>query len=232
MANNKPANEVATTTPNQVEPPVENPIIKLGDSSFGKIVTDNAGRSLYTFAGDTKDKSNCTSTCLEQWPPLTVSDTSQIKAERYMGTVMAFAREDGAFQISLDGRPLYYYKEDTNPGDIKGEGLGKKWSLARTQMTQVLPAEPAKVSTTTVSGISLEEVAKHNTVKDCYMAIGGKVYDLSGYASQHPAGENTITDYCGKEASEAFATKGGKGGGHSSKAANELTKYYKGELAK
>lgn len=152
----QPVAEVATTTPKQVEPPIENPIIKLSDSSLGKIVTDNAGRTLYTFSKDEKDKSHCASSCLETWPPLTVGDTSQIRAEKYMGTVMAFAREDGAFQISLDGKPLYYYKGDTNPGDMLGEGVEKKWSVARTQMTQVLPAPSSSAPTSSSSTIELQ----------------------------------------------------------------------------
>jgi cytochrome b involved in lipid metabolism len=144
---------------------------------------------------------------------------------------MAFAREDGGFQISLDGKPLYYYKEDANPGDIKGEGIGKKWSLARTQMTQVLPAEPPKASATS-SAISLEEVAKHNTAQDCWVVMAGKVYEMTQYASGHPAGAKIIEDNCGKDATEAFTTKGGKGAGHSNKAVENLGKFLKGDLAK
>ncbi len=152
----QPVVEVATTTPQQVEPPIENPIIKLSDSSLGKIVTDNVGRTLYTFSKDEKDKSHCASSCLETWPPLTVGDASQIRAEKYMGTVMAFARQDGLFQISLDGKPLYYYKGDANPGEMNGEGIEKKWSVARTQMTQVLPAPSPSASTSPSSTIELQ----------------------------------------------------------------------------
>ena len=32
-------------------------------------------------------------------------------------------RDDGTIQVVYNGHPLYYYKEDTAPNDIKGQGL-------------------------------------------------------------------------------------------------------------
>ena len=33
---------------------------------------------------------------------------------------------------------------------------------------------------------SLAEIARHDTLDDCWMAIDGQVYDLSGYLPEHP----------------------------------------------
>ncbi|MEI6580644.1 MAG: cytochrome b5-like heme/steroid binding domain-containing protein [bacterium] len=78
--------------------------------------------------------------------------------------------------------------------------------------------------------LNSQEVAKHNTVSDCWMIINNKVYNLSDYAGAHPGGTQNITNYCGKEATVAFDTKGGVGNPHSTSANNLLAQYYIGDL--
>jgi len=62
---------------------------------------------------------------------------------------------------------------------------------------------------------SLEEISTHNTVSNCYMVVSGLVYDISNYSTDHPGGEPSIASFCGKEATQAFNTMGGKGKSHS-----------------
>ncbi len=78
--------------------------------------------------------------------------------------------------------------------------------------------------------LDVNEVAKHNTVSDCWMIINNKVYDISNYASSHPGGVRNILNYCGKESTQAFDTKGGQGDPHSSRAQQMLEKDYIGNL--
>lgn len=79
---------------------------------------------------------------------------------------------------------------------------------------------------------SVGEVASHNTISDCWMIIAGKIYNLSGYASEHPGGERNIANYCGREATTAFETKGRpSGNNHSDYAWQLLGQYYLGDLA-
>lgn len=56
--------------------------------------------------------------------------------------------------------------------------------------------------------VSAEELARHSSASDCWMAIEGGVYALSDCLSAHPAPQNVMSDWCGKEATEAFRTKG------------------------
>lgn len=49
-----------------------------------------------------------------------------------------------------------------------------------------------------------DEVAKHNTERDMWLIINGKVYDFSGYAKCHPGGAQIFYDVAGKDATQAW----------------------------
>lgn len=76
--------------------------------------------------------------------------------------------------------------------------------------------------------LTMEEVAKHSTAKDCWMVIYGKVLNLTVFSS-HPGG-STYVPYCGTEATAAFDNKGGRGNSHSGAAVADLTAYTIGTL--
>jgi predicted lipoprotein with Yx(FWY)xxD motif len=99
--------------------------VKLSDSKLGKILTDDAGRTLYLFTKDEKAKSNCTGTCAATWPvyaPATISAGTGIDA-----TKLASFDNAGKKQLTIDGVPLYYYSGDTKAGDTTGQGFGGFW---------------------------------------------------------------------------------------------------------
>lgn len=77
--------------------------------------------------------------------------------------------------------------------------------------------------------ISLAELAAHATENDCWMAIDGAVYDLTGYVPDHPTKPGIILPWCGKNATEPYRTKN-KGRPHSPKANLLLAQYYIGAL--
>lgn len=77
--------------------------------------------------------------------------------------------------------------------------------------------------------LSSQEIARHSTVSDCWLLINNKVYNLTSYLAAHPGGIQTISPYCGKEASQAFATKD-TGNAHSANASNILAAYYIGDF--
>ena len=78
-------------------------------------------------------------------------------------------------------------------------------------------------------GITLETVAEHDTPDDCWMAIDGEVYDFTDYLDKHPAPPAVMNTWCGKEASEAYHTKG-YGRDHSAAADAMLPQYRVGPL--
>ncbi len=60
-----------------------------------------------------------------------------------------------------------------------------------------LPPPPLK-------DVPMSELAKHNTEDDCWVAIFGKVYDLTSFAEEHPAGAESIYILGGQDGTEAF----------------------------
>ncbi|HSS62952.1 MAG TPA: cytochrome b5-like heme/steroid binding domain-containing protein [Gammaproteobacteria bacterium] len=73
------------------------------------------------------------------------------------------------------------------------------------------------------------EVARHGSEVDCWMAIDGKVYDVTSYLPDHPAPPAVMLPWCGKDASEGMHTKG-YGREHSPAAWAELERYRIGVL--
>lgn len=49
-----------------------------------------------------------------------------------------------------------------------------------------------------------EEVAKHNTAKDCWVIVKNVVLDLTPFLKDHPGGEASIINFAGKDATESF----------------------------
>jgi predicted lipoprotein with Yx(FWY)xxD motif len=98
------------------------------ETSLGTIVVDGDGMTAYYFLKDVKDSgtSACSGDCLTAWPPITTeSDTPTV--EGVTGEVGTITGTDGSTQITIDGRPIYTFAQDTAPGDVKGQGANDVW---------------------------------------------------------------------------------------------------------
>lgn len=51
---------------------------------------------------------------------------------------------------------------------------------------------------------SLDEVSKHNTDKDCWVAVNGQVLNVTTFLDRHPGGKGSIMLFAGRDASEEF----------------------------
>ena len=99
--------------------------------TFGQALVDGEGRSLYLFTNDTQNSgaSSCTGNCLVNWPPL-FTDGDPVAGEGVDASMLGtISLPDGTTQVTYNGWPLYYYKEDTAPGDANGQGVGDVWYL-------------------------------------------------------------------------------------------------------
>jgi cytochrome b involved in lipid metabolism len=53
-------------------------------------------------------------------------------------------------------------------------------------------------------GITMDEVAKHNSKQSCYVVLHGRVLDVTHFLPDHPGGELAILTFAGKDATEEF----------------------------
>jgi L-lactate dehydrogenase (cytochrome) len=53
--------------------------------------------------------------------------------------------------------------------------------------------------------ISAEALAKHDSEYSCWVALHGKVYDLTGFLQEHPGGKRVILQCAGKDGTSAFS---------------------------
>ena len=100
---------------------------KTGDSTKGKVLTNDKGMTLYVFDKDSSGKSACNGPCAGNWPPLMVNADAMP-----MGDYSVITRDDGSKQWAYKGRALYTWKNDKTSGDITGDGfLNGAWHIAQ-----------------------------------------------------------------------------------------------------
>ncbi|HYH75235.1 MAG TPA: cytochrome b5 domain-containing protein [Candidatus Saccharimonadales bacterium] len=83
---------------------------------------------------------------------------------------------------------------------------------------------------TASAALTAQEVANHSSQNDCWIIVGGDVYDVTDFIADHPGGAARITSQCGKDATTAFQTQGGEGS-HSAAARNQLESFRVGSLS-
>lgn len=97
------------------------------DAELGPVVSDGKGMTLYVFDKDTTPgTSSCTGDCATSWPPVP-ADGAGVSTGLNQDLLGSITRTDGSKQLTLAGKPLYYYAKDTKPGDTNGQGVGKVW---------------------------------------------------------------------------------------------------------
>lgn len=140
--------EVLNTSPKgsyiQLNQAASSKTLQMRDNNkWGNYLTDSRGMALYMFSKDhtgsgfssSDFKPSCYGSCANLWPPLTAqSSNSGFTAgsginQNMIGTTK---RNNGMYQLTYNNIPLYYYKLDKLPGDVKGQlkhGHGGVWYL-------------------------------------------------------------------------------------------------------
>lgn len=96
--------------------------------TFGEILTDGEGRTLYLLTADPEGESVCTGGCADAWPPLTVEGedalVESVRTDVALGTT---EHPEAGPMATAAGHPLYYFEQDEEPGDANGQGLNDAW---------------------------------------------------------------------------------------------------------
>jgi len=116
-----------TATAKATPTPTPEPTVSVADSSLGKILIAATNKmTLYTYAKDTADLSNCYDACATNWPPFTIT-ADPVAGAGITGKLGLAARKDGSKQLTWNSKPLYFYNKDTKPGDVIGQNVGTVW---------------------------------------------------------------------------------------------------------
>ncbi|XP_074578479.1 uncharacterized protein LOC141834974 [Curcuma longa] len=77
-----------------------------------------------------------------------------------------------------------------------------------------------------LKSFSPDEISLHTTKQDCWLSIGGKVYDVADFLEEHPGGEDVILHASASgDATQAFEEVG-----HSSSAISLMKSYLIGTV--
>lgn len=154
----------ATTAPPAVTAtpaPPASLVLESRSTALGAVLAGPTGRTLYTLSSDPANGSICTGQCLAFWPPLVVAAGGTTTAPSGTnGTFATFVRSDtGATQVTLSGRALYYFKNDTGPGQTNGEGiqaLGGVWHAVKGAVASAtgVPGATTPPTSTAIGGTS------------------------------------------------------------------------------
>ena len=108
---------------------VVEPVLKVAhDAKLGDYLVATNGMTLYKYTKDATAVSNCSGTCAVNWPPYVHSVTEPLRGgEGATGMIATIERSDKSQQIIYNGVPLYFWKNDTKPGDTSGQNVGGVW---------------------------------------------------------------------------------------------------------
>jgi len=94
----------------------------------------------------------------------------------------------------------------------------------KTRAPTVPESSTISPKTSTAKMISYEELSKHNTINDCWIAVREKVYNVTSWIPDHPGGSDFIVFNGGRDATQLFEAY------HPVRVYGRLTKHYVGEL--
>lgn len=99
--------------------------VHTAETDLGTVLVGADGFTLYVFTLDVDGESTCYDQCAGTWPP--VSADSAIGGDLDASIFGSTTRTDGSNQLTVDGKPLYTFAPDTNPGDTNGQGVNDVW---------------------------------------------------------------------------------------------------------
>lgn len=118
----------------------------------GRVLVDANGMALYTPAQEASGTIHCTGACVAIWKPL-APGTGQPTGAGSVGTLAVVKRPDGSKQVTVNGRPLYTFAQDSS-GSVTGNGVSDAFGSQRFTWHAVLAGGTVASGTATSSGTS------------------------------------------------------------------------------
>lgn len=105
------------------------------NEKVGNYLADAKGMTLYYFAKDTPNTSNCSGECLQNWPAF-YSENLEAPEGLNKEDFSTITRADtGEKQTTYKGFPLYYFVNDKAAGDVNGQGVKDVWFIVNNETT-------------------------------------------------------------------------------------------------
>jgi len=145
-------------------PVVENNVMLSSNATFGKILTDSLGKTLYSFSVDANGSSGCSGNCVVNWP-IFHKDSLRLASGLNQSDFGSITRSDGQKQTTYKGWPLYYFSGDANAGDVNGDKVIGLWFVAKPDYTFML----AKTQLVGKDGISYDSTYKQGASATTYI---------------------------------------------------------------
>ncbi len=114
------------------------PEVRINTLGTARLLSDNAGYTLYTYALDSRGKSSCEGTCAQTWKPLLAPSVAVPSGDWTITT-----RSDKSLQWAFKGKPLYTSARDIEPDMMSGAGEAN-WEVA---LAYPVPTLPSSVTT-------------------------------------------------------------------------------------
>ena len=112
-------------------PSVPGGVLGVATTSLGPVLVDGKGFTVYVLTADTPEHSTCSAECLKFWPVVAAPAGSGVPAVKGVSSALASTKAtSGASMVTVAGRPLYKFVQDTAPGEVAGEGaksFGGTW---------------------------------------------------------------------------------------------------------
>jgi predicted lipoprotein with Yx(FWY)xxD motif len=126
-------------------------LVSVANVDGGKVLTDSAGKTLYSTSAEQGGEIYCMNGCTSFWKPLDASTQAAASAAKQLHQKLSTTmRPDGTRQLTLDGMPLYTFASE-GARQLQGDGFTDNfqgehfvWKAARTSGN-------AQASTTTPS---------------------------------------------------------------------------------
>ena len=90
----------------------------------GDVLTTPDGMTVYIYDKEAEGSASCYGACAEDWPPVLAPADA-----KPFGEFSLVKRIDGTRQWAYRGKPLHLYRDDSAPGDAKGDDFEGFWHV-------------------------------------------------------------------------------------------------------